>query len=161
MKTIDSPNELPAVMASPYAFAEVMFAWDCSCKSPKVKSKRSGPSVLSQKFANKVSQFRAAVPQPRQGRKMVAQGASPGGTSPHPAFGTPLPRGRERGQGRGRVRLPTADAVGYPLSPRQVGADFINELLTHDTGEILNYELRIADCLLLSAYCSSPLPRHG
>jgi len=26
-----------------------------------------------------------------------------------------------------------SDAVGYPLSPRQVGADFINELLTQDT----------------------------
>jgi hypothetical protein len=25
------------------------------------------------------------------------------------------------------------DAVGYPLSPRQVGADFINELMTQDT----------------------------
>ena len=43
--------------------------------------------------------------QPRQGRKMVAQGASPGGRSPHPADGkrcfpgTPLPRGRERGRG--------------------------------------------------------------
>jgi hypothetical protein len=77
-----------------------------------------------------------AVAQPRQGRKIVAQGASPGGRSPHPAFGTPLPRGRERGRGRGRVRIPTADAVGYPLSPRQVGADFINELLTHDTSRV-------------------------
>src|SRR5262249_40459882 len=26
----------------------------------------------------------------------------------HPAFGTPLPRGRERGRGRGRVPQPTA-----------------------------------------------------
>ena len=56
-------------------------------------------SVLSQRLADKVFPFRVAVPQPRQGRKIVAQGASPGGRSPHPAFGTPLPRGRERGQG--------------------------------------------------------------
>ena len=89
-------------------------------------------SVLSQKFAGKVFPFRVAVPQPRQGRKIVAQGASSGGRSPHPAFGTPLPHGRERGRGRGRVRLPTADAVGYPLSPAP-RADFINELLTQDT----------------------------
>ena len=94
------------------------------------------PSVVSQKLADNVFPFRAAVPQPRQGRKIVAQGASPGGRSPHsvPQSGIPpLPRGRERGQGRGRVLLPTADAVGYPLSPRQVGADFINELLTQHT----------------------------
>ena len=44
--------------------------------------------------------------QPRQGRKMVAQGASPGGRSPHPAFGTPLPRGRERGRGEGGYAYP-------------------------------------------------------
>ena len=84
---------------------------------------------MSQKLA-------VVVPQPRQGRKMVAQGASPGGTSPSPRRAerdTPLPRERERGRGRGRVLLLTADALGYPLSPRQVGADFINELLTQDT----------------------------
>ena len=90
-------------------------------------------SVLSQKFADNVSPLRATVPEPRQGRKIVAQGASPGGESPHPAFGTPLPRGRERGRGRGRVRIPTADAVGYLLSPAP-RADFINELLPHAAG---------------------------
>ena len=55
-------------------------------------------SVLNQKFADKTFALRATVPQPRQGRKIVTQGASPGGRSPHPAFGTPLPRGRERGR---------------------------------------------------------------
>ena len=40
-------------------------------------------------------------PKPRQGRNTVAQGASPGESGPHPAFGTPLPLGRERGRGRG------------------------------------------------------------
>ena len=94
---------------------------------------RSCAGVMSQKFDDKVFPFRAAVPQPRQGRKIVAQGASPGGRSPHPAFGTPLPRGRERGRGRGRVRVPTADeAVGYILSPAE-RPDFFNELLTQDT----------------------------
>ena len=39
-------------------------------------------SLLSQKLADKVFPFRVAVPQPRQGRKMVAQGASPGGRCP-------------------------------------------------------------------------------
>ena len=39
-------------------------------------------------------------------RNTLAQGASPGFAGPHPAFGTPLPRGRERG--RGRVPQPTA-----------------------------------------------------
>ena len=39
------------------------------------------------------------VPQPRQGRKMVAQGASPGIGGPHPACRTPLPPERERGRG--------------------------------------------------------------
>ena len=63
-------------------------------------------------MADKVSLLRATVPEPRQGRKIVAQGASPGG---------------------GRAHLPTADAVGYLLSPRCIGADFINELLTQDT----------------------------
>ena len=97
-------------------------------------------SFLSQKFADKVTLFRVAVPQPRQGRKVVAQGGSPGGRSPHPVrqlTDTPLPRGRERGRGRGRACRPTADAVGYPLSPRQVGADFVNELLIVDTSPLL------------------------
>jgi hypothetical protein len=56
-------------------------------------------SVLSQKFADKVFVMPAAFSQPRQGRKIVAQGASPGVESPHTAFGTPLPPERERGRG--------------------------------------------------------------
>ena len=63
-------------------------------------------SVLSQKFGDKVRSMRGTVPQPRQGRKMVAEGVSPGNRSPHPAFGTPLPPARERGRGRGRGLLP-------------------------------------------------------
>ena len=61
-----------------------------------------GASVLSQKLADKVFPFRVAIPQPRQGRKIVAQGASPARRSPHSVrrlTDTPLPRGRERGQG--------------------------------------------------------------
>jgi hypothetical protein len=64
------------------------------------------------------------VSQPRPGRKIVAQGANPGRRNPHSAIGTPLPRGREWGRGRGRVRKPTAGAVGYLLSPA-LRADFI------------------------------------
>ena len=65
-------------------------------------------SLLSQKFAGKVSLMRKALLQPRQGRKIVAQGVSPGVEGPlpalhhtvqGPAFGTPLPHGRERGRG--------------------------------------------------------------
>ena len=43
--------------------------------------------------------MRGAFSEPRQGRKIVAQGVSPGLDGPHPAFGTPLPHGRERGRG--------------------------------------------------------------
>ena len=116
---------------------------------------------------------RGADRQPRQGRKIVAQGArscekiaiancsgdlrspnlqiikaggqrpplqrrffhsfaSPGRKTPHPTFGTPLPRRRERGRGRWRPRNPTAGAVGYGLPPAS-RADFINELPTQDT----------------------------
>jgi hypothetical protein len=32
------------------------------------------------------------------------------------------------------VPLPTADAVGYILSPRCIGADFFDELLIQDAG---------------------------
>jgi hypothetical protein len=63
-----------------------------------LSSLKLNPSVLSQKFAYKVFLMRALFSQPRQGRKIVAQGASPG-EGPHPAFGTPLPPERERGLG--------------------------------------------------------------
>ena len=89
----------------------------------------TGTSGLSPKFADKVFPVGAAVQQPRQGRKIVAQGVSPGRRSPHPAFGTPLPRGRERGRGRGRARKPTAGAVGCGLPPAS-RADFIDEPMT-------------------------------
>ena len=89
-------------------------------------------SLLSQKFADKAVALRTTVPQPRQGRKIVAQGVSPGEESPHPAFGTPLPRGRERGRGSGSVPLPTAYAVGYILMPAP-RAEFNNRLLTQNT----------------------------
>ena len=52
-------------------------------------------SVVSHKFVHKVFLGSVAFFQPRQGRKIVAQGASPGVESPHPAFGTPLPPERE------------------------------------------------------------------
>ena len=55
--------------------------------------------MLSQKSADKVYVIWAAFSEPRQGGKIVAQGASPGVESPHPAFGTPLPPERERGRG--------------------------------------------------------------
>src|SRR5581483_6684255 len=43
-----------------------------------------------------------AAPSAPKGRQIVAQGVSPAIEGlPHPAFGTPLPRGRERGKGRG------------------------------------------------------------
>src|SRR5215470_17347219 len=51
---------------------------------------------------------RGSVRESRSGGITLAQGASPGFAGPHPAFGTPLPRGRERGRGRGRVPQPTA-----------------------------------------------------
>jgi hypothetical protein len=50
--------------------------------------------------------MRAAISEPRQGRKIVAQGVSPGSDGPHPAFGTPLPHGRERGRGKGSLADP-------------------------------------------------------
>ena len=56
-------------------------------------------SVLSQKFAYKVFLMRAVFSQPRQGRKMVAQGASPGG-GPSPRLRPPSPGRRgDRGDG--------------------------------------------------------------
>jgi len=71
----------------------------------------TGFSALNQKLAHKVFLMRAVFSQPRQGRKIVAQGASPGG---------------------GRARRPTACAVGYILSPAP-RAELFNELLTQDT----------------------------
>jgi hypothetical protein len=58
-------------------------------------------SVLSQKFAHKVFLMGAVFLQPRQGRKIVAQGASPGGgPSPRPsADGHPSPARAGEGTG--------------------------------------------------------------
>jgi hypothetical protein len=59
-------------------------------------------TVLSQKSADKVLLVRAVFSQPRQGRRIVAQGASPGVESPYPVprlRDTPLPPERERGRG--------------------------------------------------------------
>jgi len=56
-------------------------------------------SVVSHTLVHKVFLVWAAFLQPRPGRKIVAQGISPGVDGPHPAFGTPLPPERERGQG--------------------------------------------------------------
>jgi len=56
-------------------------------------------SVLSQKFAEKVTCMLPVFSEPRQGRHKVAQGVSPGLEGPHPAFGTRLPPLRERGRG--------------------------------------------------------------
>ena len=55
--------------------------------------------VSNQKFVDKVVLTGSTVAEPRQGRKIIAQGASPGWGGPHPAFGTSLPLGRERGWG--------------------------------------------------------------
>src|SRR5208337_1246097 len=41
-------------------------------------------TVLDQKSADKILLVRAVFSQPRQGRRIVAQGASPGVESPHP-----------------------------------------------------------------------------
>jgi hypothetical protein len=58
-------------------------------------------SVLSQKFADKPFALPMTLPQPRQGRKIVAQGVSPGCATltPSAAADTPLPPERERGRG--------------------------------------------------------------
>ena len=58
-------------------------------------------SVLSQKFAYKVFLMPAVFSQPRWGRKIVAQGASPGGgPSPRPASaGHPSPARAGEGTG--------------------------------------------------------------
>ncbi len=54
------------------------------------------------------------------GAKYGSPGRQPWGKGPHPAFGTPLPRGRERGRGRGKASL-TARAVGYFMPPATAG----------------------------------------
>ena len=55
--------------------------------------------VSNQKIFDRVFLIQPLWEEPRPGRKIVAQGASPGLEGPHPAFGTPLPLGRERGWG--------------------------------------------------------------
>jgi len=60
---------------------------------------------------------------------MIAQGESPGKSSPHPAFGTPLPPGGRGDGGEGALPRPTACAVGFILPPAP-RAEFFNELLT-------------------------------
>ncbi len=77
--------------------------------------------VLSQKLVDKVFPFGVAVPEPRQGRKIVAQGASPGRRSPHPAFGTPLPSGRERGRGEREGSRTRGWRRGLPSFARSAG----------------------------------------
>ena len=54
-------------------------------------------TVPSPKLIDGVFLTAAVFSEPRQGRKIVAQGVSPGLDDPHPAFGTPLPLERERG----------------------------------------------------------------
>ena len=93
------------------------------------------PAQLVSCNRSSLAEFRgtwAATRQPRQGRKIVAHGVSRGEKSPHPASGTPLPRGRERGWGRGSAPLPMAYAMGYVLTPAP-RAEFLNELLRRDT----------------------------
>jgi len=55
--------------------------------------------VADKKFVDEVYVTRPVFAEPRKGRKIVAQGVGPGLNGPHPAFGTPLPLGRERGWG--------------------------------------------------------------
>jgi hypothetical protein len=52
--------------------------------------------------------------------------------SPTP-FCSPSPRlAGEGAGGEGGLAYPRLTPAGYPLSPRHVGADLINEPLTHD-----------------------------
>src|SRR6516165_6833421 len=60
------------------------------------------------KFVHKTPDFQGFGSRAAKRRNALAQGASPGFTGPHPAFGTPLPRGAGEGRGRGRVPQPTA-----------------------------------------------------
>jgi hypothetical protein len=60
-----------------------------------------------------------AFSEPRQGRKIVAQGVSPGLDGPYPVrrlTDTPLPHGRERGRGVREGSL-TPTGRGYMLAP--------------------------------------------
>jgi len=75
----------------------------------------------------------ARLSEPRQGRDTVAQGASPGSDSPHPAFGAPLPPGGRGDGGEGWVSRPTAYAVGYALPPAP-RAELFDLFLAQDTG---------------------------
>ncbi|SPE29975.1 hypothetical protein SBA2_470037 [Acidobacteriia bacterium SbA2] len=61
-------------------------------------------SVVSQKFVEYVSPS-------ADGRKQVAQGASPGLDGPHPASGTPLPLGGRGDGGEGGSRDPSVDGL--------------------------------------------------
>ncbi|SPE26193.1 hypothetical protein SBA2_280037 [Acidobacteriia bacterium SbA2] len=72
--------------------------------------------VLSQKFVKKIFLVRSGFSKPRQGRKRVVQGASPGSEGPHSSFGTPLPLMRERGGGEGVARA-IRRLTDYPLLP--------------------------------------------
>ena len=79
-------------------------------------------SVLSQRLADKVFPFRVAVPQPRQGRKMVAQGARScenivGGGGPlsrNAAILRVLPTAAETDYGHD-IRLPFLGWGSWPL----------------------------------------------
>ena len=87
-----------ATLAGDQVFTSNLFpAGSCPCMTSSISA--VGSSVLSQESAEKVYVIWAAFSQPRQGRKIVAQGASPGVESPHPAFGTPLPVAAARGDG--------------------------------------------------------------
>ena len=55
-------------------------------------------NVPSQKLAHEVFPMRAVLSQPRQGRKIVAQGASPGG-GPSPRLRRPSPARAGEGTG--------------------------------------------------------------
>jgi len=59
---------------------------------------------VSQKFVEYVSPS-------ADGRKQVAQGASPGLDGPHPASGTPLPLGGRGDGGEGGSRDPSVDGL--------------------------------------------------
>ena len=69
--------------------------------------------------------------------RSVADGDSdePQSREPSPRLRRPSPAraGEETGLRGGRLPIPRCGTVSYPLSPRQVGADFINEFLTQDT----------------------------
>ena len=83
---------------------------------------------------------------------------SPGLDGPHPAFGTPLPHGRERGRGvREGPLIPTCR--DYTLSPA-LRADLFNEFVTQDTGfqfRFSNFDFRVSNFQFLP-YCLNNVP---